>query len=65
MIKSSYTVSLKRCSLLQKQIITELPKEWNVPEEVAAEKVHQLFDKSWIAGVWDNFMECLIENLRK
>ena len=25
---------------------------------------HQLFDERWAVEVWDNFMECLIENTK-
>ncbi|MBR1789365.1 MAG: hypothetical protein IJ762_09300 [Bacteroidaceae bacterium] len=62
-LKLSYAKNLKRCMPLRKQIVTDLPREWNVPTAVVFEKVDQLFDQSWIAGVWDNFMECLTENL--
>jgi hypothetical protein len=40
-----------------------LPKEWNVPGKVVEEKLQQLFDEQWTAGVWDNFVECLNENI--
>jgi len=40
-----------------------LPKEWNVSGKVVEEKLQQLFDEQWTAGVWDNFVECLNENI--
>lgn len=63
-LQQSYTKNLKRCFRLRTQAVAELPKEWNVPANVVSEKVDQLFDKTWIANVWDNFMECLTENLK-
>jgi hypothetical protein len=41
----------------------ELPKDWNVPTEIVADKLKQLFDKSWTSGVWKNFVECLNDNI--
>ena len=40
-----------------------MPKEWKVPAETVKEKLSQLFDEQWIASVWDNFIECLNENI--
>ena len=44
-------------------IVKELPKEWNVNENVVKEKLQQLFDEQWTKGVWNNFVECLNDNL--
>ena len=54
---------LKRSKGQVKQIIEELPKEWNVSSKVLEEKLQQLFDEQWTAGVWDNFVECINENI--
>lgn len=40
-----------------------IPKEWNVPVEIVKEKLQQLFDKQWTDAVWNNFVECLKENI--
>ena len=58
-----YVVCLKRSKKQVKQIVEGLPKEWNVPVKVVEEKLQQLFDEQWIAGVWDNFVDCLNENI--
>ena len=44
-------------------IVSEMPKEWHVSSRVVEEKLKQLFDEEWTAGVWDNFVECLKDNI--
>ena len=63
-LKKTYEESLQSASLLQGQIIEELPQEWNIPKETVKEKLQQLFDKNWTANVWNNFIECLNENVK-
>lgn len=41
----------------------EIPKEWNVSIDLVKNKLLQLFDEKWTTGVWNNFIECLNENL--
>ena len=62
-LKTVYAACLKRSKRQVKQIVEGLPKEWNVPGKVVKEKLQQLFDEQWTAGVWDNFVECLNENI--
>ena len=62
-LEMQYATCLKRSERQLKQIVDELPKEWNVPSKVIEEKLLQLFDEQWTAGVWDNFVECLNDNL--
>ena len=62
-LKTMYATCLKRSKGQVKQIIEELPKEWNVSGKVLEEKLQQLFDEQWTAGVWDNFVECINENI--
>jgi hypothetical protein len=62
-LKTVYTACLKRSKRQVKQIVEGLPKEWNVSGKVVEEKLQQLFDEQWTAGVWDNFVECLNENI--
>ena len=45
------------------QIVAEIPEEWHVSQETIEAKLSQLFDKDWIDGAWNNFMECLNENV--
>ena len=63
-LKKTYEENLQSASLLQDQIIEELPQEWNIPKETVKEKLQQLFDKNWTANVWNNFIECLNENVK-
>lgn len=46
------------------EITNEMPQEWQVPAETVSKKLSQLFDDRWTAAVWDNYMECLTENIR-
>jgi hypothetical protein len=62
-LKKEYSLLINSSSRQTKLIIEEMPKEWNVPVSLVKDKLQQLFDKKWIAGVWDNFVECLNENL--
>jgi len=61
--KEMFTACLKRSQRQVKPIVEQLPKEWNVSGSVVEEKLQQLFDEQWITGVWNNFMECLNENI--
>ena len=56
--------NLQRASVQVNQIIGDMPKEWNVPQDVVREKLLLLLDEHWTAEVWDNFMECLNDNTR-
>ena len=44
-------------------ILEEMPKEWRVPSDLVKKKLAQLFDSDWTVGVWNNFVECLKENV--
>jgi hypothetical protein len=63
-MKTDYEESIDRSEAIVKEIIAEMPQEWNVPTNAVSEKLHQLFDPQWTAAVWDNFMDCLNENIR-
>ena len=56
--------SIQRACAKVNQIIDDMPEEWNVPQGIVKEKLHQLFDERWTAEVWNNFMECLNDNTR-
>ena len=62
-LKADYEECLERSKSVVAEIIAEIPQEWNVPLELVSEKLRQLFDKQWTEAVWDNFMECLNENI--
>lgn len=63
-LKEEFRQSIQRASVQVNRIIEEMPTEWNVPQGVVKEKLHQLFDERWTIEVWENFMECLIANTR-
>lgn len=62
-LRTQYNESLKRSAILIKQIVEYIPQEWRVPSELVTEKLQQLFDNNWKEAVWDNFMDCLKENI--
>ena len=64
-LKKNYRNALKN-GLTQIDNITEkAPKEWHVPSSIVKDKLQQLFRQQWTDDVWDNFLECLNENVRK
>jgi hypothetical protein len=62
-LKIDYDKCIAGSGLIATDIVAEMPKEWKVPAETVKEKLSQLFDEQWIASVWDNFIECLNENI--
>ncbi len=62
-LKTDYCTCLKRSLLQVDEILTALPKEWNVSIEIVREKLKQLFEEQWISETWNNFMDCINENL--
>lgn len=62
-LKLDYRHSIQVCNSLKTEIVDVIPKEWNVPSTVIMEKVEQLFDETWTSEVWNNFIECLNENI--
>ena len=63
-LKVEFHDSIQRTSVQVHQIVEEIPVEWNVLHRVVKEKLLQLFDDRWKTEVWDNFMECLNDNIR-
>lgn len=62
-LKIDYNDCIARSGFTTTEIVTEMPQEWKVSTETIKEKLAQLFDKQWIATVWDNFIGCLNENI--
>lgn len=62
-LKKEFYDCLKRSQGQMKQIVDEMPKEWNVPLYLINNKLHELFDEQWTTGVWNNFVECLNDNV--
>ena len=62
-LKAEYAESLLQSKQVTTEIIEAMPQEWNVPIEVVSTKLEQLHEKKWIADTWNNFVECLNENI--
>lgn len=62
-LEKDYEKCLDDCRQQVGDITSEMPKEWKVPTDAIDEKIKQLLDKQWTAAVWDNFIECLNENI--
>lgn len=60
-LSRKYKSHIRECKKKQDSIINDLPKEWKIPSEDVADKIHQLFNDNWIDGCWNNFLECLNE----
>lgn len=54
--KNAYICKYMRSSNAAYKLTCEL--------RVVENKIKQLFDEQWIYGVWNNFVECLNDNLR-
>jgi hypothetical protein len=61
--EKEYASLINRSAIQMKLILEEMPKEWNVSSDLIKGKLIQLFDEKWTSGVWNNFIECLNENL--
>ena len=63
-LKADYDVCLQQSRSVAAELTDEMPQEWQVPAETVCNKLSQLFDVRWETDVWDNYMECLTENIR-
>ena len=63
-LEKDYADCLKQSGRAVRLILDELPEEWKVSSNIVEAKLSQLFEKQWFRGVWENFMECLSENIR-
>lgn len=61
--KVTYYGCIKRSERQKEKIITEFPVKWNIPSAYINEKLVQLLDDRWITETWNNFIDCLNENL--
>ena len=62
-LQKDYRIWLNNSSLQIPCILESMPDQWHVPSGLVREKLTQLFDPDWTTDVWDNFMECLKENM--
>ena len=62
-LQKIYTKYVEQCQK-QVDIITEdIPSDWNIPMNLIKNKLVQLFELKWTEKVWDNFEECLNDNI--
>lgn len=62
-LKAEYAKALCQSKDAATEILNEIPAEWGVPIEVIHAKLNQLYEKQWIDETWNNFKECLNENM--
>lgn len=62
-LKDEYPACLDESFQQVSNIMEAIPEQWHVPTDIVRKKLTQLFDADWTAGVWDNFVECLKENM--
>jgi len=62
-LHGDFDVSLSRCRLQVNSIIEDLPSDWGITAETVSHKLKQLFELDWVEAVWNNFEECLNENI--
>ena len=62
-LKVNYEECLQQSKSIVAEVLADMPQEWKVPSETVSEKMCQLFDTQWTSQVWENFTECLIENI--
>ena len=62
-LKANYEECLTQSKRIVKEILTDMPQEWKVPNRIVSEKLGLLFEEQWITQVWKNFMDCLNENI--
>ena len=63
-LRAEYNESIQRASKLVNQIVEEMPSEWNIPQSIVSEKLHQLFDNKWKEETWEKFTSCINENIK-
>ncbi len=62
-LKADYEECLRQSKDIITEVLAEMPPEWKVTTETVSEKLRQLFDEHWTAEVWNNFTDCLNENI--
>lgn len=62
-LKKYYIDSINRCKGVVQSILKAIPLEWNIDNEIVSKKLCQILDSAWIDSVWDNYIQCLKDNL--
>lgn len=62
-LRDYYIEAVGKCKNSTVRMLSGIPPEWKVSNEMMREKVAQLFDEVWINEVWENFVQCLNDNV--
>ena len=63
-MENYYNQCVNRCKQTMSEILNLLPPQWKVPRELVEKKVLQLNDPMWKNDTWENFIECLNDNIQ-
>lgn len=63
MLQAYFFESLERSRKMVEEIIADIPEQWRIPLSIIQTKLDELFTESWTTAIWENFIECLNENL--
>lgn len=64
-LEDYYRKSVDKCRGVLESMISGILLEWKVDNDIILNKLMQLFDESWVAEVWTNFVECLNDNINE
>ena len=64
-LEDYYRKSVDNCRGVLESMISGIPLEWKVDNDIILNKLMQLFDESWVDDVWTNFVECLNDNINE
>jgi len=62
-LRVNYEDCIQQSRSIVAEVLADMPQDWKVPSTVVSEKMCQLFDSQWTSQVWENFTECLNENI--
>lgn len=55
----TYFLNVSKCKSIAKELLKSIPAEWGIDVLSYEAKLDELFDVSWVNGVWDNFISIL------
>ena len=62
-LKEYYIDALDGCKGVVKLILKTIPIEWCIDDKIVSNKISQILDSEWVEKVWDNYIQCLKDNL--
>lgn len=62
-IEIYFSKCVEKCQCVTEDIVNSFPAEWNISAEIIRKKISELYSQEWQNAVWDNFVECLKENI--